>query len=136
MRWLSLRKGSLSEPERRQIEAHVLHTYRFLRQIPWTSEIRRIPSIALGHHEKLNGSGYPYKLSGPDIPIETRMMTISDIFDALSAADRPYKKAVPVERALDILKASVEDGELDAELFQLFIEARVYDRWLVEPQPY
>jgi HD-GYP domain-containing protein (c-di-GMP phosphodiesterase class II) len=136
VRWLSLRKGSLSEWERQQIEAHVLHTYRFLHQIPWTTEIRRIPAIALGHHEKLNGTGYPYKLSAADIPIQTRMMTISDIFDALSAADRPYKKAIPVERALDILKCSVKDGELDAGLFDLFLEARVYDRWLVESHPY
>jgi response regulator RpfG family c-di-GMP phosphodiesterase len=136
VRWLSLRKGSLSERERQQIEAHVVHTYRFLRQIPWTHEIRLIPAIALGHHEKLNGAGYPYKLSAPDIPIQTRMMTISDIFDALSAADRPYKKAVPVERALQILEQTVKDGELDADLFDLFVEARVYDRWLVESHPY
>jgi HD-GYP domain-containing protein (c-di-GMP phosphodiesterase class II) len=136
VRWLSLRKGSLSDYERKQIEAHVLHTYRFLRQIPWTSEIRRIPAIALGHHEKLNGSGYPYQLAAAEIPVQTRMMTIADIFDALSAADRPYKKAVPVERALDILEAAVADGEIDAELFQLFLDARVYDRWLVEPPPY
>jgi hypothetical protein len=136
VRWLSLRKGSLSERERQQIEAHVVHTYRFLRQIPWTAEIRRIPAIALGHHEKLNGTGYPYKLSAPDIPVQTRMMTISDIFDALSAADRPYKKAVPVERALNILEQTVKDGELDADLFGLFVDARVYDRWLVESHPY
>ena len=136
VRWLSLRKGSLSDHERKQIEAHVLHTYRFLRQIPWTTEIRRIPAIALGHHEKLNGSGYPYQLAAAEIPVQTRMMTIADIFDALSAADRPYKKAVPVDRALDILKAAVADGELDAELFQLFLDARVYDRWLVEPPSY
>jgi HD-GYP domain-containing protein (c-di-GMP phosphodiesterase class II) len=136
IRWLSLRKGSLSDRERQQIEAHVVHTFRFLRQIPWTPEIRRIPAIALGHHEKLNGTGYPYKLSAPDIPIQTRMMTISDIFDALSAADRPYKKAVPVERALQILEQTVKDGELDADLFDLFLEARVYDRWLVDSHPY
>jgi HD-GYP domain-containing protein (c-di-GMP phosphodiesterase class II) len=134
--WLSLRKGSLSERERQQIESHVLHTYRFLRQIPWTHEIRHIPAIALGHHEKLNGTGYPHKLSAPDIPIQTRMMTISDIFDALSAADRPYKKAVPVERALEILAGAVKDGELSADLFDLFVEARVYDRWLIEPYAY
>ena len=136
VRWLSLRKGSLSEREREQIESHVAHTHRFLQQIPWTREIRRIPAIALGHHEKLNGTGYPQKLSAPDIPIQTRMMTISDIFDALSAADRPYKKAVPVERALEILDGAVKDGEIDAELFDLFVEARVYDRWLVEPYAY
>jgi len=136
VRWLSLRKGSLSDRERQQIEAHVVHTYRFLRQIPWTRELRRIPAIALGHHEKLNGKGYPYRLSAPDIPVQTRMMTISDIFDALSASDRPYKKAVPVERALTILEQTVKDGELDADLFGLFVEARVYDQWLVESHPY
>jgi HD-GYP domain-containing protein (c-di-GMP phosphodiesterase class II) len=64
------------------------------------------------------------------------MMTISDIFDALSASDRPYKKAVPIDRALHILDLSVKDGEIDADLFQLFVEARVFDKWLVEPHPY
>lgn len=133
---LSIRKGSLDEEERRQIEAHVLHTVNFLQQIPWTSELRGIPEIARGHHEKLNGTGYPYKLSAPEIPLQTRMMTISDIFDALSAADRPYKKAVTVERALEILEISVNDGELDAGLFDIFRSARIYDRWKVEPRIY
>ena len=72
----------------------------------------------------------------PEIPVQTRMMTISDIFDALSASDRPYKKAVTQDRALDILKLSVEDGELDPDLFHLFLEAKVYERWKVEPFPY
>ncbi len=135
-RLLSLRKGSLSDVERVQIESHVVHTYRFLSQIPWTKEIRSIPTIAVGHHEKLNGTGYPYKLSAQDIPIQTRMMTISDIFDALSASDRPYKKAVPIERALQILGFAVKDGELDPDLFNLFVEAKVFDRWKVEPEAY
>ena len=90
----------------------------------------------MGHHEKLNGRGYPHKLSAPDIPIQTRMMTISDIFDALSAADRPYKRAVPIERALHILDLAVKDGELDAELFSLFVDARIFEQWLIEPHPY
>ena len=136
VRMLSLRKGSLSDAERLQIESHVVHSYRFLSQIPWTREIRGIPAIAAGHHEKLNGTGYPHRLSAPDIPIQTRMMTISDIFDALSAADRPYKKAVPIERALRILELAVQDGELDPGLFALFVQARVFDRWQVEPFPY
>jgi HD-GYP domain-containing protein (c-di-GMP phosphodiesterase class II) len=131
-----LRKGSLSEAERVQIESHVVHTYRFLSQIPWTKEIKAIPAIAVGHHEKLNGKGYPYKLCAPDIPIQTRMMTISDIFDALSASDRPYKRAVPIERALQILGFAVSDGEIDADLFNLFVEARVFERWKIEPEPY
>jgi response regulator RpfG family c-di-GMP phosphodiesterase len=136
VRLLSLRKGSLSEAERVQIESHVLHSYRFLNQIPWTREIRKIPAIAVGHHEKLNGTGYPHKLSAPAIPVQTRMMTISDIFDALSASDRPYKKAVPIERALHILNLAVKDGEIDGALFQLFLDARVFDKWLVEPVAY
>jgi len=133
---LSLRKGSLSEAERREIESHVVHSFRFLSQIPWTREIRRIPTIAAAHHEKLNGTGYPHKLSAPEIPLQARMMTIADIFDALAAVDRPYKKAVSVERALDILHDAVHDGELDGTLLDLFIEARVFERWKIEPHPY
>ena len=83
--------------------------------------------IARGHHEKLDGTGYPYQLRAEDIPVQTRMMTICDIFDALSASDRPYKKAVPPERALDILKASSEHRELDSELFNLFVDAKIYE---------
>jgi HD-GYP domain-containing protein (c-di-GMP phosphodiesterase class II) len=133
---LSIRQGSLDDEERLQIESHVLHTVSFLQQIPWTNELRNIPEIARGHHEKLNGTGYPYKLSAPEIPVQTRMMTISDIFDALAAADRPYKKAVSIERALEILELSVKDGELDAGLFDIFISARIFDRWKVEPRAY
>ena len=136
VRLLSLRKGSLSEAERVQIESHVLLSYRFLSQIPWTREIRRIPAFALGHHEKLNGTGYPNKLSAPDIPIQTRMMTIADIFDALAAADRPYKKAVPITRAIDILNDAVADQEVDGDLFRLFLDARAFDQWTVESYPY
>ena len=133
---LSIRKGSLDEEERLQIESHVLHTVSFLQQIPWTNELRNIPEIARGHHEKLNGTGYPYRLSAQEIPMQTRMMTISDIFDALAAADRPYKKAVSVEKALEILEQSVEDGELDGGLFDIFVSARIFDRWKVEPRAY
>ncbi len=136
VRLLSIRKGSLDDDERHQIESHVAHTFNFLQQIPWTNEIRSIPEIARGHHEKLNGTGYPYKLSAPEIPLQTRIMTISDIFDALAAADRPYKKAVSVERALEILEFSVKDGELDSDLFNLFRVAKVYERWKDEPYPY
>jgi HD-GYP domain-containing protein (c-di-GMP phosphodiesterase class II) len=136
VRLLSLPIGSLSEAERVEIESHVTHSYRFLSHIPWTREIRHIPAIVAGHHEKLNGQGYPRGLAAPDIPIQTRMMTIADIFDALAAADRPYKKAVPVDRALEILDLAVKDGEIDGELFALFVEARSFDRWLVEPFQY
>ena len=123
---LSIPKGSLDEKERQQIESHVVHSFNFLSQIPWTKEIRNIPTIARAHHEKLNGTGYPYKLTAAEIPFQSRMMAISDIYDALSASDRPYKRAVPTEKALDILAQETKQGLLDSELFRLFQEAEVY----------
>ena len=125
---LSIPRGSLDEDERRQIESHVTYTFKFLEEIPWTRELRGIPRIARAHHEKLNGKGYPDGLHDADIPLPTKIMTICDIFDALNAADRPYKPAVPRDRALKILEESVKENELDAELFRLFLEAKVYER--------
>jgi len=127
VRFLSIPQGSLDPDERLQIEAHVVHSFNFLMQIPWTREIKDIPWIARAHHEKLNGSGYPYRLKEGEIPLQAKIMTICDIFDALSASDRPYKKAVPAERALEILEMSVRDGELDPGLFALFLEAKIYE---------
>lgn len=127
---LSITRGSLSSAERRQIERHVTHTYRFLSQIPWTGEYRRIPEIAYAHHEKLDGSGYPRGLTADQIPLQSRMMTIADIYDALVAWDRPYKKSVPPERALDILHEEAAAGKLDAELLALFVAARVWEKTL------
>jgi len=124
---LSIPQGSLNDEERRQIESHVTHSFNFLIQIPWTQEIKYIPWIARAHHEKLNGTGYPNRLRGDEIPVQARMMSICDIFDALSAADRPYKKAVSIEQALDILDMSVRDRDLDSDLFQLFLDARIYE---------
>ncbi len=124
---LSIRRGSLSEQERVEIESHVTHTFKFLSQIPWTGEFARVPEIAFAHHEKLDGTGYPRRLKAADIPIQSRMMTISDIFDALVAWDRPYKKAVPVPKALDILQDEAKQGKLDVDLLQVFTEAKVYE---------
>ena len=126
VRFLSIPKGSLSADERAQIESHVVHSFNFLLQIPWTKQIREIPRIARAHHEKLNGTGYPYKLRSDEIPVQAKIMTICDIFDALSASDRPYKKAVAADRALDILEMSVKDQELDPELYRLFLEAKIF----------
>src|SRR4030095_654057 len=123
---LSISQGNLDDAERQQIESHVEHTLNFLRQIPWTKEIKNIPLIASAHHEKLDGSGYPGNLSAPEIPFQSKMMTISDIFDALSATDRPYKRAVPHDMALDILFAEAKRGLIDADLLRLFREAEIY----------
>ncbi len=128
VRFLTIRKGSLDPGERLEIESHVTHTYHFLRQIPWTKELQSVPVIAYGHHEKLDGSGYPRRVTGAQIPIQTRMMTIADIFDALTASDRPYKRAVPHDRALTIMGEEVEGGALDPDLAAVFVEARVFEK--------
>lgn len=122
---LSIPRGSLSDEERREIESHVSHTYRFLAQIPWTRELRRVPEIAYAHHEKLDGSGYPRRLSAAQIPVQARMMTIADIYDALTAKDRAYKRSVPHMVALDILTAEARRGQLDQGLLSVFIEADI-----------
>jgi HD-GYP domain-containing protein (c-di-GMP phosphodiesterase class II) len=126
IRFLSIPQGSLDPAERQQIESHVVHSFNFLMQIPWTREIRGIPKIARAHHEKLNGTGYPYQLKGDEIPVQAKIMTVCDIFDALSASDRPYKKAVSPDRAIEILEMSVRDKELDPALFNLFVDAKIY----------
>ena len=127
-RVLSIARGSLTEEEYRQIQSHVVHTYQFLSQIPWTKELRRVPDIARSHHEKLDGSGYPEGRLAVDIPVQARMMTISDIFDALTASDRPYKAAVPVDRALDILNHERKAGAVDAALLDLFVSVKPWER--------
>ncbi|MFS8071824.1 MAG: HD-GYP domain-containing protein, partial [Byssovorax sp.] len=127
---LSIRKGSLSEKERREIESHVTHTFLFLSEIPWTGEFRRVPEIAYAHHEKMDGTGYPRRLSAAEIPLQSRMMAIADIFDALVAWDRPYKKAVPVQRALDILRMESDGGKLDPNVLDVFVAAKIYEKTL------
>ncbi|MBL0211442.1 MAG: GAF domain-containing protein [Holophagaceae bacterium] len=125
---LRIRKGSLSDSERLEIESHVTHTFRFLKQIPWTRDLEGVPEIAFAHHEKLGGRGYPRGLQAPAIPVQSRAMTISDIFDALTAQDRPYKLAVPLSKSLNILNEEANDGNVDRVLLDLFIEARIFER--------
>ncbi len=128
--FLTIPKGSLNETERREIESHVTQTYRFLTQIPWTEDLRNVAAIAYGHHEKLDGGGYPRGVAADEIPVQTRIMTIADIFDALTASDRPYKRALSADRALDILRMEADDGMLDTDLVQLMLESRVYQEVL------
>ncbi|MBW2147174.1 MAG: GAF domain-containing protein [Deltaproteobacteria bacterium] len=126
VRILSIRKGSLDDRERLDVESHVTHSFHFLKNIPWMNELKDIPRIAYAHHEKLNGKGYPNRLVIEEIPLQSRMITISDIYDALTAWDRPYKKSVSVEQALDILKEEAENGFLDTELVRIFINEKIY----------
>lgn len=124
---LSVARGSLTAEEIDEIRNHVVHTYKFLKTIPWGSDFRRVPLIAGAHHERLNGTGYPNHLRAEEIPLQSKMMSISDIFDALTASDRPYKRAVPIDKALDILGFEVKDQHLDPELVRIFREARVWE---------
>ena len=125
---LRISKGSLTQQEFDEIRSHVSHTFRFLSRIPWGKSLARVPVIAGSHHERLNGTGYPNRLLAEAIPVQSKMMSIADIYDALTASDRPYKKAVPVERAVDILDFSVKDGHLDQELVRIFKEARIWEK--------
>ncbi len=130
-RFLSIPRGTLDLEERRKMESHVISSYKFLIGIPWTPVMGSIPEIAYGHHEKLDGSGYPRQLTGDQIPLQAKMMTIADIYDALTAADRPYKRAVSAERALAILHDEANKGQLDAELLDVFTRKRIYEKTAV-----
>jgi len=129
---LKISKGSLSAQERDEIQSHVTHTYQFLSQIPWTSELAGVPGIAWAHHERLNGGGYPRQLTEPDIPVQSKLMAVTDVYDALTAADRPYKAAVSLERSLEILDQEARVNLLDAEVLRIFLEARIYERTMVQ----
>lgn len=125
---LSIRKGTLSDKERKIMEEHVSITDKLLSQIQFPMELSHVRQWAASHHELLNGRGYPHRLRGDEIPTEVRIITILDIFDALVATDRPYKKAIPLERALAILTENAEErGELDPELTKLFIESKCWE---------
>ncbi|WP_199248299.1 HD family phosphohydrolase [[Phormidium] sp. ETS-05] len=126
MAQLMVTKGNLTSEERLAIEYHVTYSYEFLKRIPWTVNLKQVPEIAFGHHEKLDGSGYPQGLKGPEIPIQAQLMTIADIYDALTAGDRPYKRGLPVEAALKILRQEAEQGRINYEFLQLFEQRQVF----------
>ena len=124
---LSLTKGSLTQPERIEMQSHVKHTYQFLKMIPWTRDFKHLAEIAYAHHEKLDGSGYPRGITAHEIPLQSKIMTIADIYDALTASDRWYKEALPIEKALDILTQEVSQGKIDPVLFDIFMERKIYE---------
>lgn len=124
---LSVSKGTLTSEERQIMEDHVVLTGKMLEKIPFTKKLRNVPFFAAIHHEHLNGNGYPNGLAGDEIPIEGRILALVDVFDALTASDRPYKKALPLEQALKILGFMVKDGELDGDLLEIFINDRLWD---------
>ncbi|MBV8152984.1 MAG: GAF domain-containing protein [Candidatus Eremiobacteraeota bacterium] len=126
--YLTIPRGSLSDEERDRMQEHVTQSFLFLREIPWQeTPWKSVAELAYGHHEHLDGTGYPRKLAGEQIVPQVRMMTISDVYDALTASDRPYKKGMPPDRALDILqKEFVDRGKIDRLLLDVFIQERLY----------
>jgi HD-GYP domain-containing protein (c-di-GMP phosphodiesterase class II) len=126
---LMIKRGSLNNEERLEIESHVIETYKFVSKIPWPPEYRRIPEIAMRHHEKLDGTGYPDGLKGKEsVSLQSRMMAIADIYDALTAQDRPYKKSVPIDKVIKILKEEADNNKLDSDLVDLFIDTKLYEK--------
>ena len=128
VRRLCIPYGTLDPEERLEIERHVEHTYRFLRVIPWTRELSNVPALAHAHHEKLDGTGYPRRLKGEGIPYGARLMTVSDIFDALTAGDRPYKGAMSPAQAVTILRAEAAAGKIMSPVVELLAGKKLWTR--------
>ena len=126
MMQLMVARGTLTLAERNSIQSHVTHTYEFLKQIPWTKQLQNVPAIAYGHHEKLDGTGYPLGLKETDIPIQSQMMAITDIYDALTAGDRPYKRSLSIPMALKILRQEAAQSKLNSDLVELFEQRQIF----------
>ncbi|MEZ8141734.1 HD domain-containing phosphohydrolase [Enterovibrio sp. FF113] len=126
---LSIQRGTLTNEERFIINDHIIQTIKMLRKLPYPSHLQRVPEIAGGHHEKLDGKGYPYGLDETNLSVDARIMAIADIFEALTASDRPYKKAKTLSEAMKILAFMAKDKHIDPKLFRLFIEQKVYLRY-------
>ena len=123
---LTITRGTLTAEEREIINYHIVATIKMLEQLPYPKHLRRVPEFAGGHHERMDGKGYPRGLSRDEMSIQARAMGIADIFEALTAGDRPYKKAMPVSQALSILGKMKEDNHVDPDLFDVFIHEKVY----------
>jgi HD-GYP domain-containing protein (c-di-GMP phosphodiesterase class II) len=123
---LSIRRGTLTQSEREKINDHAVVTIKMLEQIPFTRKLSQVPAIAGAHHEKLDGSGYPQGLTAGDIGLQARILALVDVFESLSADDRPYKKAMPREVVLRILREEVEAHHLDPDILDLFVDAQLY----------
>lgn len=126
---LSISKGTLTPEERLVIENHATMTLKMLKHLPFPRKLKNVPTYAAGHHEKLNGSGYPQKLSGDQLPVQSRIMAIADIFEALTAKDRPYKKPMKLSQAIKIMTEMKEDNHIDPDIFDLFITTRIYNKY-------
>ena len=124
---LVMTRGNLTARERQIMESHASLTYEILKNIPWPHNMPDIAVLAASHHEKIDGSGYFRGWEGDQIPLESRILAILDIFEALTSIDRPYKKTMSPEVAIGIIRIEVEKGTLDKDIFELFVNQKVYD---------
>ncbi len=123
---LCVKKGTLTEEERKIIENHATMTLKILQQLPFPKKLENVPEYAGAHHEKMDGSGYPMGLNAAQLPIQSKIIAIADIFEALTAGDRPYKKSIKLSEALKIMALMKQDGQIDPEIYDLFIDSRIY----------
>jgi HD-GYP domain-containing protein (c-di-GMP phosphodiesterase class II) len=123
---LCVQRGTLTDEERYKINDHIVQTVIMLEKLPYPKHLRNVPVIAGGHHEKMDGTGYPRRLKRDDMPLTARMMAIADIFEALTAQDRPYKKAKKLSEAIRIMSFMKKDHHIDPEIFELFLTSGVY----------
>lgn len=123
---LSIRRGTINREEREIINNHAALTYKMLSQLPFPKKLRRVPEFAAAHHECLNGTGYPFGLKEDQIPLQSRIIALADVFEALTAKDRPYKKAKSLSEALKILSFMVKDRHIDPNLFEFFVKEKIY----------
>ncbi len=124
---LKIEKGNLTEEERRNMNSHVESSFKILSQIPFSKRLRHVPQFAACHHERIDGTGYPHQLRGDEIPLQGKILALVDVYDALTAQDRPYKPAIPVQRSLDILRMESESGKLDPEVLKVFLENKIFE---------
>ena len=123
---LTIARGTLTAEEREIINYHIVATIKMLEQLPYPKHLRRVPEFAGGHHERMDDNGYPRGLTRDEMSVQARAMGIADIFEALTAGDRPYKKAMPISQALSILGKMREDNHIDPDLFDVFLREKVY----------
>src|SRR5690554_4069650 len=123
---LCIRRGTLNQDERKIMEGHMVHTLAMLEQLPFPRHLQRVPEYAGGHHERMDGKGYPRGLTREQMSIPARIMGIADVFEALTAHERPYKKPMPLSQALTIMGRMVEDKHLDGDIYTLFVYKKVY----------
>ncbi len=126
---LNIAKGTLNQEDREIINYHITATIHMLEALPFPKHLKNVPEIAGGHHERMDGKGYPKGLTRDQMSIQARVIGVVDVFEALTACDRPYRKAMPLSRALAIMQSMKEEGHLDPDLFDLFKETKVYLRY-------